>query len=253
MTEHESSLRWLASRGRPVARPTPYIGALLATRNAGTIRVLPWFLLFGVLALVAGIAHAQLFGATASLPAYVVCFVAQLTMWRAARSRQRELAKHTSPWPGPPAKPLDGWFVASAVLAYGGGAALAVSLLPAARAAGWLTLLGVSALCAGAILTSFLRAPVLAEDEASFAVYRGLLAENLHAASPSFAAVPPLLDVVTHRLPPAYGPWLVAYVALVVVTELVAYVRGRRPLPPGRYGDPLPRGTAVDWSPPEPR
>lgn len=94
---------------------------------------------------------------------------------------------------------------------------------------------------------------MLAEDEASFAVYRGLRAETLHAASPSLAAVPPLLDVVTHRVPPGYGPWLVAYAALVLATELIAYLRGRRPLPPGRYGEALPSQTAVDWAPPEAR
>jgi CDP-diglyceride synthetase len=120
-----------------------------------------------------------------------------------------------------------------------------------AYATGRLVLLGVSALCAGGILTSFLRAPVLAVDEASFAVYRGVLADNIHAASPSLAAVPLILDVVTYRLPPGYSTWLVAYAALVVVTELIAYVRGRRPLPPGDYGVPFPTPSTVDWSPPD--
>ncbi|MEU8635686.1 hypothetical protein AB0C38_26270 [Amycolatopsis sp. NPDC048633] len=251
--EQRMGLRWLASRGRRVATPTPYIDALLVTRNAVTIRSVPWFLLFGVLALVGAVGHVRLFGAAVSTPAYFGCFVVQLTIWRGVRSRQRQLAKHTRPWPGAVTKPLSGWFIAAGVLAYGGGAALALSMLSAAPAyaAGWLTLLGVSLLCGGGILISFVRAPVLAEDESSFAVYRRLLAENLHGASPSFAAVPPILDVVTHRLPPGYGPLLVAYAGLVVVAELIAYVRGRRPLPPGHYGVPLPDQSTVDLSPPE--
>ena len=46
---------------------------------------------------------------------------------------------------------------------------------------------------------------------------------------------------------------MTAYAALVMATELVAYVRSRRPLPPGHYGDPLPAQTDVDWSPPDAR
>ncbi|MGW5721984.1 hypothetical protein ACWEVP_37835 [Amycolatopsis sp. NPDC003865] len=80
-----------------------------------------------------------------------------------------------------------------------------------AFATGRLILLGVYALGGAAIVTSFLRAPVLAVDEASLAVYRGLRAENVHAASPALVAVPP------------------------------------------HYGDPVPRGSEVGWSPPDPR
>jgi hypothetical protein len=251
-SERESGLRWLASRGRRVATPTPYIDALLATRNAVTIHSAPWFLLFGVLALFGAIGHVQLFGAAVSTPAYFVCFAIQLTSWRTVRARQRQLAKGTRPWPGATGGRPGGWFLAAGALAYGGGAALALSMLSTAPAyaAGWLTLLGVSLLCSGGILISFLRGPVLAEDEASFAVYRRLLAESLHGASPALAAVPPILDIAGHRLPPGYGPLLIAYAGLVIGTELVAYVRGRRPLPPGHYGDPLPKQSTVDWSPP---
>jgi hypothetical protein len=241
-SEHKAGLRWLAGRGRPVRTPTPYIDALLATRNAVTVRSLPWFLLFGVLAFVGGVGFMRLFGATSSAAAYFGCFVVQLTAWRTIRSRQSQLAKLTRPWPGVTGGRPGGWFLASGALAYGGGAALALSMLsPApAYATGWLILLGVSLLCSGGILTSFLRGPVLAEDEASLAVYRQLLAENLHAASPSLAAVLPILDITGHRLPPGYGPLLVGYAGLVVVAELIAYVRGRHPLPPGHYGDPPP-------------
>jgi hypothetical protein len=255
-SEHESGLRWLASRGRPVLTPTPYIDELLATRNAAIARSLPWLLLFAVLAFAGALGHLLLFGEAMSTPAYFVCFVVQLTSWRTIRSRQRQLATRTRPWPGAKGGRPGGWFLAAGALAYGGGVALALSMLSTAPAyaAGWLTLLGVSALCSAVILTSFLRSPVLAEDEASFAVYRQLLAENLHAASPALAAVPPILDTVTgHRLPPGYGPLLFAYAGLVAAAELTAYLRGRRPLPPGHYGDSLPARTEVDWSPPEAR
>jgi hypothetical protein len=197
----------------------------------------------------------HLLGANTSTAAYIVCLISQLTVWRSIRSAQRQLAKRIQPWPGPAGRP-GGWFLTACALAYGGGVALAVSLLSTAPryATSRLILLGVLGLCGALILVSFLRAPVLAVDDASAAVYRGVRAENIHAASPALVAVPPLLDVVTGSpLPRGYWPLLVAYAGVVVAAELVAYVRGRRPLPPGHYGDPLPPGTEVDWSPPAPR
>ncbi|WP_328612540.1 hypothetical protein OHS18_24510 [Amycolatopsis sp. NBC_00355] len=255
--EHEMVLSWLAKRGRPVAAPTPYIGALVATRNVTPGRSLPWLLLFGVAGLAGAIGYQRLFGVTAAAPVYFFCFVVQLTMWRAVRSRQRQLAGETRPWPGATRdrSVLGGWFTVALAFAYAGGAALAVSLFPTASAyaLSWLGLLVLSALCGGVVLAGFLRAPVLAEGPESLAVYRGLLAEHMHAASPALVAFPPLLDALGHRLPPGYGPVLIAYFALVAVAELLAYLRNRRPLPPGRYGDPRPARSAVDWTPPEPR
>jgi hypothetical protein len=256
--EHEMGLRWLAKRGRPVATPTPYLEALLATRNVRPRSALPWFLLFVVLGLFGAVGYHSLFGMTAAAAAYFVCFAIQLTIWRSIRARQRELAKRTRPWPGATRDRgvLGGWFAVAVVLAYAGGAALAVALLSTAPAYAWswLGLLALSAVCGGVVLAGFTRGPVLAEDPESLAVYRGLLAENIHSASPALVAVPPLLDVALgHRFPAAYAPALIAYVVLVVAVELTAYVRNRRPLPPGHYGDPLPARTAVDWSPPETR
>jgi hypothetical protein len=257
-TEHEMGLRWLANRGRPVATPTPYIGALLATRNVRPGRALPWFLLFGVLGLVGAVGYQSLFGMTAAVPVYFFCFVVQLTMWWSVRARQRQLAKETRPWPGATRDlgALGGWFTVAMTLAYAGGVALAVSMFSTAPAyaVSWLGLLFLSALCGGGILAGFGRRPVLAEDPESLAVYRGLLAENLHSASPALAAAPPILDVALgHRLPSMYGPLVIVYVLLVAVAELLAYVRNRRPLPPGHYGDPVPVQTAVDGAPPESR
>ncbi len=252
--ERAAALRWLASRGQRVTAPTPFIDALLATRNL-TSRNLLWLVVFGVPVLFAGIFYLDYFGASWSALVYLGCLVIQLSVWRSVRSAQTRLAKQLSPWPGSAGRP-SGWFVAACALAYGGGVALAVPLLSTAPAyaTGRLILLGVFGLCGALILVSFLRAPVLAVDDASAAVYRGLQAENLHAASPALVAVPPLLDVVTRSpLPRGYAPLLVGYVILVVTAELIAYVRGRRPLPPGHYGDPVPRGTEVDWSPPDPR
>ena len=254
--EHEMGLRWLAKRGRPVATPTPYLGALLATRNVRPGRALPWFLLFGVLGLAGAIGYQSLFGATAAASAYFVCFVIQLTLWRSVRARQRELAKATRPWPGATRdlSALGGWFAVALALAYVGGAALAVLMLSTAPAyaVSWLGLLVLSALCGGGMLAGYARGPVLAEGPESLAVYRAVLAENIHSASPALVAAPPILDVALgHRL--VHGPLLIGYFVLVVVAELLAYRRNRRPLPPGHYGDPLPTQTAVDWAPPESR
>ncbi|SEF27424.1 hypothetical protein SAMN05421837_103832 [Amycolatopsis pretoriensis] len=249
-----AALRWLASRGQRVRAPAPFIDALLATRDLSG-RSLVWLLVFGVPVFLGGVFYLDFFGATVSALVYLVCLAILLAGWQSIRSAQRQLARRTRPWPGPASRP-GGWFVAAGALAYGGGAAIAVSLLPTAPAfaTGRLILLGVFASCGVVIVTSFLRAPVLAVDDASAAVYRGLVAENLHAASPALVAVPPLLDLVTESpVPRGYAPVLVAYAVVVIAAELVAYLRGRRPLPAGHYGDPLPRGTAVDWSPPEAR
>ncbi|MEV4145444.1 hypothetical protein AB0J40_17360 [Amycolatopsis sp. NPDC049691] len=252
--EREAALRWLAGRGQPVAAPTPFIDALLATRNLRPQSLL-WLVVFGVPVVFGGIFYLDFFGASWSALVYLGCLVIQLSVWQSVRSAQRQLAKRTQPWPGAPGRP-GGWFLTACALAYGGGVAIAVSLLPTAPAfaTGRLVLLGVFALCGLLILVGFLRAPVLAVDDASAAVYRGLRAENVHAASPALVAVPPLLDLVTESpLPHGYAPLLALYAALVVAAELVAFVRGRRPLPPGHYGEPLPRGSEVDWSPPDPR
>jgi hypothetical protein len=245
--ERAMILRWLASRGQPVAAPTPFLDALVATRNVTIQRALPWLLLFGVPALFGAIGYRSLFGpgATVSTPAYFAGFAIQLTMWLCTRSRQRALAKATRPWSGPAHERPGGWFIAAAALAYGGGAALALVLFFATPARtyalSWLGLLALSAVCSGGILAAVLRAPVLAVDEPSLAVYRALLAENIHTAAPALAAVPPILDVaLRNRLPAGYGLWLAAYAAVVVAMELVAYFRNHRPLPPGHYGDPLP-------------
>ncbi|WIX85533.1 hypothetical protein [Amycolatopsis sp. DG1A-15b] len=245
--ERTMILRWLAGRGRPVAAPTPFLEALLATRNVTIRRALPWLLLFGVPALFGAIGYLSLFGpgATVSTPAYFACFAIQLTMWLSVRSRQRALAKQIRPWRGAAHERPGGWFIAAAALAYGGGAALALVLFFATPARtyalSWLGLLVLSAVCSSSIMAGYLRAPVLAVDEPSAAVYRALLAENIHTAAPALAAVPPILDVALgNRLPAGHGLWLAAYAAVVVAMELVAYVRSRRPLPPGHYGDPLP-------------
>ncbi|WP_372663369.1 hypothetical protein [Amycolatopsis kentuckyensis] len=250
-TERAAALRWLASRGQRVTAPTPFIDALLATRNF-TSRSLLWLVVFGVPVFFAGVFHLDVFGANWSALVYLGCLVIELSVWRSVRSAQRRLAKQLSPWPGPAGRP-GGWFVTACALAYGGGVALAVPLLPTAPtyATGRLILLGVLGLCGVLIVVSVLRAPVLAVDDASAAVYRGLQAENLHAASPALIAVPPLLDLVTKSpLPRGYAPLLVGYAAVVVAAELVAYLRGRRPLPPGHYGDPVAAPTRFSgWTP----
>ncbi|MFJ9780926.1 hypothetical protein ACIRSS_15160 [Amycolatopsis sp. NPDC101161] len=259
--EHQMAVRWLANRGQRVLAPTPFIGALLATRNAA-VGTLWRFLLFMVPGLAAAFGYQLAFGrALGSRTLYFVYFAMQLAMWSGIRSRQRRLAKTTHPWPGATREPwprvLGGWFTAAVVLAYGGGVVLALSMAftTPGRTYGLslLGLLGLSALCQAVVLTGFLRAPALAEEPTSLAVHRALLAENIHVAAPAMVAVPPIVDTVFAEEPPGYGPLLLAYAAVVIVAELVAYVRGRRPLPPGHYGDPVPRGTEVDWSPPEAR
>jgi hypothetical protein len=258
VTEENDARRWLAKRGRPVERPTPPLTALIATRQPlkgrGTGRLWVYVVLAG---LAAG-AYPMLFGdgATESAVGYFIYFVFQLATWDATRRRERELRASVSsrrsaePW----WKVLGGWYLASLVLAFPGGVALAVTMFftPSARtyAVSWLGLLALSALSGGYVLTGVLRSPVFDADAESLAVGRALRAEKIYFATPALAVYPLALELLLapgDRQPADFEPWLIGYVAAVVVLQAISAVLHRRryrTLPPGHYGTP------VDWSSP---
>jgi hypothetical protein len=259
--EQDAARQWLAKRGQPVGQPTSLLTALIATRQAISLRYLGYLLV----AVVAAAGYSRLFGSgmTESAPVYFLYLAVQLSVRDTVRRRERNLHAEVrveasaEPW----RKVLGGWYLASLVVAFAGGPALAVTmyLTTSARtyALSWLGLLALSALCGAWVLVGVLRGPVFAETVESVAVDRALRSEKIYAATPVLAAFPLVLDLMLdNRQSAAFTPWLAGYIAAVVVLQGVSYAVHRRrfrTLPPGHYGTPLvpDPGTPVDWSPPQ--
>ncbi|MEA5358630.1 hypothetical protein VA596_03710 [Amycolatopsis sp., V23-08] len=262
--EQDEARRWLARRGHPAGRPTPLVAVLIGTRQAFRGRGMVRYFVYVLLACGAGAGYASLFGSggTQSWPVYFFVFAMSLSSWDTVRLRERDFQDDVAA-PHPPDpwwRVLGGWYLASLVLVFGGGVALAGAIYfgtPARTyAVSWLVLLTLSAVVVGWVLIGLLRRPLLAEDTASLAVARALRAEALYAASPAMVVVPLVLDFLLHRVPPGFTPWLGAYFAAGVLLQIIGYAvhwSRHRTLPPGHYGTlPVPDpGTPVDWSPPK--
>jgi hypothetical protein len=259
--EQAAARQWLAKRGQPVERPAPLVTALIATRQSLRGGAFRRYLGYAVAGVVVAVLYSLSFGsgATGSGPIYFVYFAMALSMRDAIRLRERSLREDV-PSPHPPDswwRVLGGWYLASLVLAFAGGVALAVAMYFATPArtyaVSWLGLLALSALCTGWVLAGVLRSPLLAEDAETLAIARAVRAEKIYAGTPVLAAFPLVLDLLDHVQPPAFTPWLIGYVAAVVVLQVVAFaLHGRRyrTLPPGHYGTPVPdQGSPVGWSP----
>lgn len=259
--EQGAARRWLAKRGQPVERPTPLVTALIASRQSLRGGDFRRYFGYAVAGVVAAVLYSLPFGsgATGSAPIYFVYFAMALSMRDTIRRRERELREDVpSPHPSDSWwRVLGGWYLASLVLAFAGGVALAVAMFFATPgriyAVSWLGLLALSALCTGWVLVSVLRGPLLAEDTASLAVARAVRAEKIYAGTPVLAAFPLVLDLLDDVQPAQFTRWLIGYVAAVVVLQVVAFaLHGRRyrTMPPGHYGTPVPdQGSPVDWSP----
>jgi len=264
-SEEGAALRWLAKRGQRVGRPTPLLTALIASRQSLHYRGFGRYFAIVIGVSIIGGGYSLLFGpgATQSGVGYFIYFGIQLGLWDGIRRRERKLrASVPSRSPGEHwSQVLGGWYLVSLVAAFAGGIALAVTMYftTAARtyAVSWLGLLVLSALCCGWILTGVLRSRVFGEDPESLAVQRALRTERIYLAMPGFVVFPVALELLwSGDLPPAEAtPWLVRYIAVVVVLQAISGIlhwRRQRRLPPGHYGRPLPPdpGTPVDWSPP---
>ena len=108
-----------------------------------------------------------------------------------------------------------------------------------ARTYAWslLGLLAISALCTAVVLTSVLRAPVIADDEATRAVDDLVRAENADLAFPAVFSVPLVFDFFKSNQPLGFTSLLIGYLLLSLGLQIVAVVlHSRRALPPGNYG-----------------
>lgn len=247
--EVDAARTWLYRRGVVVQLPT----RLLAVRaGARHVQLLPNVLVVFLLAYGtwtgSTFAGETVFGGYRGLVIAAAYAVWTLVRWQGVRSRD-VLAGYLME-PGGPLPPrmvaaqLGGWYLASLVITFGGGAALYGTLLATrpASPAGPVLALAVGLVPAGLVLGHIFGARVLAEDEPSAVVDRLLRAQDAHLfAMPAPYAVFAGLTGVTGWT----GGWLLyqaAYVVLAAGTQLVGWLlERRRTLPPGWYGLPVPR------------
>ncbi|WP_181772400.1 hypothetical protein [Amycolatopsis pittospori] len=255
---HEEVARtrgWLGKRGIEVGEPSRLIavrvGPRLSRSVPGRFRWLAGAVAVSLL-LSVGIGFFVLRGdqLPVSITIYVICASLQVALWLSCSHRERTL----EPLPvmdrrsgRPPVfKALDAWFVASTVITFGGGAALATAMYlttsEKAYARGWLIGLGWAALCCTVILVGTLRRPVYAQDTASATIDTELRALDIQTAVPGFYPLVVLLDLSFGGRPDAgFAGWLIAYAVLGLGTMMIGTWRQRRrpALPPGDYGTPV--------------
>ncbi|WP_326944435.1 hypothetical protein OG439_32000 [Amycolatopsis sp. NBC_01307] len=243
---------WLAKRGVEVVRPTPLLALRLGARRAARPPgYWAWCFLVLAVAVVAGGVlqflalwlHTPMGGVVFAAYAGVVVLVWLPVRWADRRAAallgDRRLDVPRPPW----RESLDGWYLASVLITFGGGALLAVAMCVTTSAwvwaVGWLGMLAIGALVVAVVLTGVLRRPVLAEDETSLMIDAVVRAEDPYITLPALFALPVLFDpLTTGRQPHEFTPWLVGYVVLAFATLLVGRYRQyrRRTLPAGTYG-----------------
>jgi hypothetical protein len=269
MVEAGRARAWLYKRGVSVSLPTRLLAIRIGARQDAphasglVLRII--FLCVGFLGSFAYLSLQYLpnvRGAemTESKIVYFLGCSLQLATWTTIRRRDRLVDWARRPVESSRLKLLGGWYIASAIITFAGGATLAVTMYVTTQAQtyawSWLGVLSLSAICFAVILIDVLRRPVLAEDAASLAVDDILRFEDAHIAMPAFFAAPVLFDLLTtNRQPHEFTLWLVLYVALAIGTQLIGWLVHRhrhRTLPPGYYGAPaVPVVTTppFDWTP----
>lgn len=249
--DEQAAVKWLGKRGVRVAEPTTLLTYRLSVR-AGR-RSADAFVAVFVLNVVLG---AGLFGYLllrllpgvegADLPngGYIFFVVAAtcLTILLHIRAGDRRAADWLGdrrlhrPLPSAHSV-LNGWYLASLLVTFGGGAVLAVVMAAGGSlwAVFWLALLTFGAAVDAVILTGILHRPVLAEDEGSLAVDAVTRLQDVHLLMPSAFALPVLADLGQG------GPWLIGYVVLAVATHVAGWFAQQRRFPAlpadGHYGE----------------
>ncbi len=244
---------WLSKRGIRVGTPSRPLTVRIAARQTtgSTTRIL-WLMSAGGLGFVLMITYSYLQnlpgvrGVEMPESRYFYFIAATLTLgqWASILHRERQLGGLPAPTRRPSAAGvLGGWYLASFLITFVGGAALAVTmyLTTSSRtfAWTWLVALGWAALCCTTILVWAVTRRGRGEDAASIAVDAELRYQDRRLSAPAAFAVVSLIDpLFSHRSPPGFTWWMVGYAALAVATAALAYRRdARRPaLPPGDYG-----------------
>ncbi|MFB9689381.1 hypothetical protein [Amycolatopsis plumensis] len=253
--DEQAAVKWLEKRGVRVAEPATLLTFRLSVR-AGRRSPDAFSPVFVLTLVVCACAFGYVFlrllpgveGPDLPAGGYIFFTMAavQLTLWLHIRAGDRRAAAWLGdrrlhrPRPSA-ADVLNGWYLTSLLVTFGGGAALAATMAAGGSlwAEFWLGLLAVGAAADAVVLTGILTRPVLAEDEGSLAVDVVTRLEDVHLLMPSVFALPLIADLT-------YGdrqgdPWLAGYVALAVATHAAGLFtqRRRRPALPadGHYGE----------------
>jgi len=253
--DEQAAVKWLEKRSVRVAEPATLLTYRLSVRAGRrspdafveivVLNVVFWASLLGYvfLRLLPGVEGDDLPDGGYT---FFVVAATSLTMWLHIRAGDRRAAA----WLGdrrlhrpPPSwrSVLNGWYLTSLLVTFGGGATLAVTMAAGGSlwAVFWLGLIVFGAVVDAAILTGILHRPVLAEDEGSLAVDVVTRLQDVHLLMPSAFAVPVVADLVFVDLPGE--PWLIGYVVLAVVTNVAGWFAQRRRLPAlpadGHYGE----------------
>lgn len=250
--EVRAARKWLAKRGVEVAEPTTLLALRLGARGgARPPGYWAWVVVVLVVVVLAGIVT-QFLALWLHTPLGSTFFVGFAGVVLLVRSPVRRADRRAATWLGDrrldvprPSwrKSLGGWYLASLVITFGGGALLAVVMCVTTSkwvwAVGWLALLALGAVVVAVVLTEVVRRPVIAEDETSLVIDGSVRAEDPFLAMPALFALPVLFDVLTSGWQPhEFTPWLVGYVVLAYATLLVSRSTRyrRRKLPAGSYG-----------------
>lgn len=238
--EVQTAQTWLARHGVYVSVPTPLLTIRLGARRPVVNGWLVGSIFVGVLL---GVAYQCLqylpdvrgVEMTESKMLYFLTGSTVVGWWLSVRSRERAvgaLPVYPVAWPSW-SKHLGGWYIASLLITFAGGAALATAMYFTTSAQtyawSWLGALGWGAACSAVILVGTWRSPVLAEDAASAAVDTMLRVEDSYLVTPGYFASLIFVDLMTtNRQPREFTWWLVAYAVLAVGTSVVGGLTYRR-------------------------
>ncbi|WP_086845530.1 hypothetical protein [Amycolatopsis kentuckyensis] len=243
LAERQGARAWLARHGVAVDEPTPLLAVRVGARVLATRSYQAYGVLFALVWAVVLVPPVPVLARFLVLT--VLCTAYPLLQWRRVRRADRAAARLVTPGARPSLRVAAGqvgrWYFAAVATTFGGGAVLCAGF--AANPAGWAAALVIGAASVALVLGWALRAPVIAEDEASRAVDAALRAHDARAfAVPFLFTFFPWIDLSTSwPWPPARFVPPAAYFVLSVVVyfRAVAEVRHRR-LPPGRYGTVTP-------------
>ncbi|WP_410655250.1 hypothetical protein [Amycolatopsis sp. lyj-112] len=255
MAEVDAARAWLRHFGVHVETPSRLLSVRIgARRPANTPARMAW--LAG--SAVAGAALTLAFGLLQMLPTvqggemtesryfYFILAAIQLGTWLSVRHRERQLGglPVVDRRSGRPSvlKVMSGWYLASLLITFVGGAALAVAMYFTTSAQtyawSWLVALGWAAMCCAVVLVGTLSRRVRAEDTLSAAVDTVLRSNDLLYAMPGVYTVFILIDpLFSHRSPEEFTWWLVLYAVLAAVTTAAAFRQQWRRAVPQRLPD----------------
>ncbi|WP_206797784.1 hypothetical protein [Amycolatopsis sp. MtRt-6] len=239
LAERQGARAWLARRGVEVAEPTPLLAVRAGARELASRSYPAYIVLSPVVWMAALLPPVPVLARF--LVFAVVCAAFPLLQWHRVRRADRAAARLVPPGARPSFREVAGqvgwWYFAAVATTFGGGVVLCAVF--AAHPAGWAAALVIGAASVTSVLGRVLRAPVIAEDDASLAVDAALRAHDARAFAVPFAfLLLAWIDLSTSwPWPPARFVPAIGYFVLVAAVHVGAAREARRSsLPPGRYG-----------------